>query len=98
MKTKFRPLGDRVLVAPIETKETVRGGILIPDSAREKSQEAKVVAVGPGKKDENGKLIPVDEVKVGDTVLTSTYGGTEVKYGDKDYKILNVSDILAIIG
>lgn len=97
MKTKFRPLGDRVLLAPIETKETVKGGILIPDSAKEKSQEARVVAVGPGRKDENGKLIPVDEVKVGDTVLTSKYGGTDVKHDDKDYKILNVSDILAII-
>jgi len=97
MKIKVKPLGDRVLVEPIETKEQVKGGIVIPDSAKEKPQEAKVVAVGPGKKDENGKLIPVDEVKVGDTVLTSKYGGTEVKYDDKDYKILNVSDILAII-
>jgi chaperonin GroES len=85
-------------VEPIETKEVVKGGIVIPDSAKEKPQEAKVVAVGPGKKDENGKLIPIDEVKVGDTILTSKYGGTEVKYDDKDYKILSVSDILAIIG
>jgi chaperonin GroES len=98
MKIKVKPLGDRVLVEPIETKEVVKGGIVIPDSAKEKPQEAKVIAVGPGKKDENGKLIPIDEVKVGDTVLTSKYGGTEVKYDDKDYKILNVSDILGIIG
>jgi len=98
MKIKIKPLGDRVLVEPIETKELVKGGIVIPDSAKEKPQEAKVVAVGPGKKDENGKLIPIDEVKVGDTVLTSKYGGTEVKYDDKEYKILNVSDILGIVG
>ncbi len=98
MKIKIRPLGDRVLVEPIETKEVVKGGIVIPDSAKEKPQEAKVIAVGPGKKDENGKLIPIDEVKVGDTVLTSKYGGTEVKYDDKDYKILSLSDILAVIG
>jgi chaperonin GroES len=98
MKIKIKPLGDKVLVEPIETKEVVKGGIVIPDSAKEKPQEAKVVAVGPGKKDENGKLIPIDEVKVGDTILTSKYGGTEVKYDDKDYKILSVSDILAIIG
>jgi len=98
MKIKIKPLGDRVLVEPIETKEQVKGGIVIPDSAKEKPQEAKVVAVGPGKKDENGKVIPVDEVKVGDTVLTSKYGGTEVKYDDKEYKILNVSDILGIVG
>lgn len=98
MKIKIKPLGDRVLVEPIETKEVVKGGIVIPDSAKEKPQEAKVVAVGPGKKDENGKLIPIDEVKVGDTVLTSKYGGTEVKYDDKEYKILNVSDILGIVG
>jgi len=76
----------------------VKGGILIPDSAKEKPQEAKVVAVGAGKKDDDGKVIPIDEVKVGDIVLTSKYGGTEVKYDDKDYKILNLSDILAIVG
>jgi len=98
MKVKIKPLGDRVLVEPLEEKEVVKGGIVIPDSAKEKPQEAKVIAVGAGKKDDNGKLIPIEEVKVGDIVLTSKYGGTEVKYEDKDYKILNLSDILAIVG
>ncbi len=98
MKVKIKPLGDRVLVEALEEKEVVKGGIVIPDSAKEKPQEAKIIAVGAGKKDENGKLIPIEDVKVGDIVLTSKYGGTEVKYDDKEYKILNVSDILAILG
>jgi len=98
MKMKIKPLGDRVLVEPMEDREVVKGGIVIPDSAKEKPQEAKVVAVGAGKKDEDGKIIPIDEVKVGDIVLTSKYGGTEVKVDDKEYKILNLSDILAIVG
>ncbi|MBP5671985.1 MAG: co-chaperone GroES [Lentisphaeria bacterium] len=93
---KIQPLGDRVLVEAIEAKDIVKGGIYIPDSAKEKPQEAKVIAVGPGKKDDNGKLIPMD-VKVGDTVLTSKYGGTEIKIDDKEYKILNASDILAVV-
>ena len=90
------PLGDRVLVEAVEQKEVIKGGIVIPDSAKEKPQEAKVVSVGPGKRDDNGKLIPMD-VKVGDFVLTSKYGGTEIKLDDKEYKILNASDILAIV-
>ena len=98
MKMKIKPLGDRVLVEPLEDREVVKGGIVIPDSAKEKPQEAKVVAVGAGKKDEDGKIIPIDEDKVGDIVLTSKYGGTEVKVDDKEYKILNLSDILAIVG
>jgi len=92
----IKPLGDRVLVEAIEAKDTVKGGIYIPDSAKEKPQEAKVIAVGPGKKDDNGKLIPMD-VQVGQTVLTSKYGGTEIKIDDKEYKTLNASDILAIV-
>ena len=92
----IKPLGDRVLVKAIEAKEEMKGGIYIPDSAKEKPQEAKVIAVGPGKKDDNGKLIPMD-VQVGQTVLTSKYGGTEIKIDDKEYKILNASDILAIV-
>ncbi|HOG50232.1 MAG TPA: co-chaperone GroES [Lentisphaeria bacterium] len=92
----IKPLGDRVLVEAIELEEVIKGGIVIPDSAKEKPQEAKVVAIGPGKRDDNGKLIPMD-VKVGDTVLTSKYGGTEIKIDDKEYKILNASDILAIV-
>ncbi len=94
----IKPLGDRVIVEALESSEEVKGGIVIPDSAKEKPQEAKVVAVGPGKVDENGKHIEITDVKVGDIVLTSKYGGTEVKYDDKEYKILRVDDILAVVG
>ncbi len=94
---KIQPLGDRVLVQAIEVAEQVKGGILIPDSAKEKPQEAKVVALGTGKLDDKGNKIPFD-VKVGDVVLTSKYGGTEVKYDEQEYKILSSSDILAVIG
>ncbi len=97
MDIKIKPLGDRVLVQPIEEKEVIKDGIYIPDSAKEKPQEAKVVALGTGKTDDDGKKIPF-EVKVGDTVLMSKYGGTEVKVDGKEYKILNQSDILAIVG
>ena len=96
MSLNIKPLGDRVVVEPIEEQEVVKGGIYIPDSAKEKPQQAKVVAVGPGKRNDKGELVPV-EVKVGDTVLTSKYGGTEIKLDDKEYKILNSSDILAIV-
>ncbi|MBT3376809.1 MAG: co-chaperone GroES [Lentisphaerae bacterium] len=93
----IRPLGDRVLVEAVEETEVVKGGIVIPDSAKEKPQEATVVALGTGKKDDDGNDVPF-EVSVGDTVLMSKYGGTEVKVNDKEYKILNSSDILAIVG
>ena len=93
---KIKPLGDRVLVEPIEEKEVVKGGIVIPDSAKEKPQEARVVALGTGRKDDDGNVIPF-EVKVGDIVLTSKYGGSEVKFEDKEYKLLKVDDIQAII-
>ena len=96
-KSKIQPLGDRVLVEQVEDKEQIKGGIVIPDSAKEKPLEATVVALGTGKMDDNGNKIPFD-VKVGDIVLTSKYGGTEVKYNDKEYKILSSSDILAIVG
>ncbi len=96
-KVKIQPLGDRVLVEEIEETEQVKGGIVIPDSAKEKPQEAKVVALGTGGKDDSGKKIPFD-VKVGDLVLTSKYGGTDVKLDGKEYKILSSSDILAIVG
>jgi len=97
MDIKIKPLGDRVLVHPIDEKEVIKDGIYIPDSAKEKPQEAKVVALGTGKTDDDGKKVPF-EVKVGDTVLMSKYGGTEVKVDGKEYKILNQSDILAIVG
>ena len=96
-KVKIQPLGDRVLVKANEVAEQVKGGILIPDSAKEKPQEATVVALGTGKLDDNGKKIPFD-VKVGDIVLTSKDGGTEVKFDDEEYKIVSSSDILAVIG
>ena len=93
----IQPLGDRVLLELCENKEQMKGGIFIPDSAQEKPQEFRVVALGTGKNDGNGNKIPFD-VKVGDIVLTSRYGGTEVKVGDKEYKVVNQDDILAIVG
>jgi chaperonin GroES len=95
-KVKIQPLGDRVLVKAIEDKEQIKGGIIIPDSAKEKPQEAEVIALGTGKKDDNGKAIPF-EVKVGDKVLVSKYGGTEVKIGDDKYSLLREDDILGVI-
>ena len=91
-----KPLGDRVLVQPVEQSEVKKGGIIIPDTAKEKPQEGKIVAVGTGKRDENGKLIPF-EVKKGDRVLISKYGGTEIKIDDKDYLIMREDDILGVI-
>lgn len=96
MKQKIKPLGDRVLVQAIEEKEQVRGGIIIPDSAKEKPQEAKVVALGTGKTDESGKK-HVFEVKVGDCVLVSKYGGTEVKLDGETFTLLREDDILGVI-
>jgi chaperonin GroES len=93
---KIRPLGDRVLVKHIEEDEQVRGGIIIPDSAKEKPQEAEVIALGTGKKDENGKVQPF-EVSVGDRVLISKYGGTDVNIDGKKYLLLREDDILGII-
>jgi chaperonin GroES len=97
MALKIKPLGDRVLVEPAEEKEVKKGGIIIPDSAKEKPLESIVVALGTGKTDDDGKKVPF-EVKKGDTVLVSKYGGTEIKIDGKDYKILNSDDILAIVG
>ena len=93
----IKPLGDRVLVEICENTEEMKGGILIPDTAKEKPQEYRVVALGTGKNDEKGEKIPFD-VKVGDIVLTSRYGGTEVKVDGNEYKIVNQDDILAVIG
>ena len=92
---KIRPLGARVLVEPVETKEEMKGGIYIPDTAKEKPQEGKVLAIGK-KRDDDGKEIPFD-VKVGDTVLMPKYGGTEVKIDDVEYTVVRQSDILAIV-
>lgn len=95
-KVKIQPLGDRVLVKQVEEKEQVNGGIIIPDSAKEKSQEAQVVAIGSGRLDSNGKRLPF-EVKVGDNVLISKYGGTEITFGDEKYTLLREDDIVAIL-
>ena len=95
-KVKIRPIGDRVLVKHLEDKEQVRGGIIIPDSAKEKPQEAEVIALGTGKRDESGKVIAF-EVKVGDRVLVGKYGGTEVKIDDQKYTLVREDDILGII-
>ncbi len=89
----LEPLGDRVIVEPGESEEQTASGIVIPDTAKEKPQEGKILAVGPGRYEE-GKLIPLD-VKAGDTVIYSKYGGTEVKVGGKEYLILSERDILA---
>jgi chaperonin GroES len=96
MAINVKPLGDRILVEPAEEKEVKKGGIIIPDSAKEKPTESIVVALGTGKTDDNGKKLPF-EVKKGDRVLVSKYGGTEIKLDNKDYKILSSDDILAII-
>lgn len=93
---KIKPLGDRVLVEQLDSTEEKKGGIIIPDSAKEKPQEGKVIAVGTGKLDDDGKRIPFN-VKKGDTVLMPKYGGTEVKIDDKEYQIVREDDILAII-
>jgi chaperonin GroES len=95
MNKKIKPLGNRVLVKKIEEEEQIKGGIIIPDAAKETSQQAEVIAVGSGKNDE-GKIIEF-EVKVGDRVLVSKYGGTEFKQGDETLVIFRQDDILAII-
>jgi chaperonin GroES len=96
MTLKLRPLADRLVVEPTEQEEMTASGIYVPETAKEKPQEGKVMAVGPGRKDEGGERIPMD-VAVGDRVLYAKYGGTEVKLEDKKYLILKESDILAIL-
>ena len=96
MATNIKPLHDRVIVRRLEEGEQVRGGIIIPDTAKEKPQEGTVRALGTGKTDDDGKKLPF-EVKVGDRVLVSKYGGTEIKLDGKEYKILNSDDVLAVL-
>lgn len=96
MKAKVRPLADRVLVKRIEEEETKVGGIIIPDTAKEKPQKGEVIAVGPGRTDDNGNRIPM-EVKVGDKVIFSKYAGSEVKVNGEEYLIMREDDILAVI-
>jgi chaperonin GroES len=93
---KFRPLHDRVVVKRIEAEAKSAGGILIPDAAREKPQEGEVIAVGPGGRDENGKLLPID-VQAGDRVLFGKWSGTEVKIDDAEYLIMKESDVMGVM-
>jgi len=96
MHRKLRPLADRLVVEPIEREDMTASGIYVPETAKEKPQEGKVIAVGPGRKDDDGKRIPMD-VAEGDRVLFARYSGTEVKLEDKKHLILKESDILAIL-
>ena len=95
-KLKIKPLGDRIVVKPAEAEETTKGGIILPDTAKEKPVEGTVVATGPGKKSDEGKLIEL-EVKVGDKVLYGKYSGTEVTIDGEEYLIMRESDIFAIV-
>ncbi|MBX3572504.1 MAG: co-chaperone GroES [Mesorhizobium sp.] len=96
-KSKFRPLHDRVVVRRVESEERTKGGIIIPDTAKEKPQEGEIIAVGSGARDESGKLVPLD-VKAGDRVLFGKWSGTEVKLNGEDLLIMKESDIMGIIG
>ncbi|OYU89837.1 MAG: co-chaperone GroES [Bradyrhizobiaceae bacterium PARB1] len=96
-KTKFRPLHDRVVVKRITADEKTKGGIIIPDSAKEKPSEGLVTAVGPGGRDEAGKLIPID-IKVGDKVLFGKWSGTEIKLDGEELLIMKESDIMGVVG
>lgn len=96
-KVVIKPLEDRIVVKPLEAEQTTASGLVIPDTAKEKPQEGEVLSVGPGRWDEDGeKRIPLD-IKVGDVVLYSKYGGTEVKYSGEEYLVLSARDVLAII-
>ena len=94
MADKLKPLADRVLVKPLTEEEVTKGGIILPDTAKEKPQRGEIVAVGPGRLDDEGKRVPM-EVKKGDKVLYDKYAGTEVKLGDEEYLILRESNIVA---
>ena len=95
-KVVLKPLEDRIVVQPLEAEQVTASGLVIPDTAKEKPQEGKVLAVGPGRFDDKGARVPVD-VQVGDAVLYSKYGGTEVKYSGEEYLVLSARDVLAVI-
>jgi chaperonin GroES len=95
-KTKFRPLHDRVVVRRIAAEEKTKGGIIIPDTAQEKPSQGEIIAVGPGGRDEAGKLIPID-LKVGDRILFGKWSGTEVKIDGEDHLILREEDVLGVV-
>ncbi len=92
----FRPLHDRILIKRIEEKETAKGGIIIPDTAKEKPQEGEVIAVGSGKRDEDGKVVPLD-VKAGDRILFGKYSGTEIKIDNEEYLILKEEEVQGVL-
>ena len=96
MAVTIKPLEDRILVEPQDAEQVTKSGLVIPDTAKEKPQEGKVVATGPGRIDDNGNRVPLD-VSVDDVVIFSKYGGTEVKYDGKEYLLLNARDILAVV-
>ena len=95
-KVAIKPLEDRIVVQPLDAEQTTASGLVIPDTAKEKPQEGEVVAIGPGRVDDNGNRVPLD-VSVGDKVIFSKYGGTEVKYNGEEYLVLSARDVLAII-
>lgn len=97
MSVSIKPLEDRIVLRPLEAEQTTASGLVIPDTAQERPQEGEVVAVGPGRIDDNGNRVPLD-VSVGERVIYSKYGGTEVKYSGEEYLILSARDILAIVG
>ena len=96
MSVNIKPLEDRIVVKSVEAEKTTASGLVIPDTAKEKPQEGEVIAVGPGRVDDNGNRVPVD-VAVGDKVIYSKYGGTEVKFAGTEYLILSARDVLAVV-
>ena len=96
MSVPIKPLEDRIVVKALEAETTTASGLVIPDTAKEKPQEGEVLAVGPGRVDDNGNRVPLD-VSVGDKVIYSKYGGTEVKYAGEEYLILSARDVLAVV-
>ncbi len=96
MSVAIKPLEDRIVITQVEAEQTTASGLVIPDSAKEKPQEGIVVAVGPGRVDDNGNRVPLD-IAVGDKVIYSKYGGTEVKYAGEEYLVLSARDVLAIV-
>ncbi|WP_043440874.1 MULTISPECIES: co-chaperone GroES [Arthrobacter] len=96
MSVSIKPLEDRIVVRPLEAEQTTASGLVIPDTAKEKPQEGEVVAIGPGRVDDNGNRVPVD-VAEGDIVIYSKYGGTEIKQGGQEYLVLSARDVLAIV-
>jgi chaperonin GroES len=97
VSVNIKPLEDRIVVKPLDAEQTTASGLVIPDTAKEKPQEGEVLAIGPGRVDDNGNRVPLD-VNIGDKVIYSKYGGTEVKYSGEEYLILSARDVLAVVG